>query len=481
MLSEPLTDTSADELAGTLNKPLTHAEALSSFQSLGDGQAPGLIDVSGFGVFSRGAQRARLLNLIDWMKRNEGDSLAVREVIDQLSPQHLQNIGKSLDDLRPNELEDFVDHLAPSLTGEELFQVFTEASTHTRIALVRAAGKTGDEVLESTFADLAQMDLLETHARVGDDLNPRDRELLLDLGQLGLDITGIFDPTFASDGANTLISLLRWDLVGAGLSAISIIPYVGDLAKVGKLGKWAQTVESAIDRMNEAHLAPLIRPILENINSGIDAAKGTVWNVLPSSVRNKLDEIQTKIGTALTRASNSNIFTSSTHSSARGSARGNVELSKAPENRIKNHDYIVDNGRATYRTNASGDVTDVTARIDSHTISDRPRRLESQQASVGNYGLPDDEGGHFIANSLGGAGERINLFPQNWEFNRGQGSTWRAMEEEWLELAQQGKTIDVEMDVIYGDPSNIHRPTNISVNYKVDGVSQGVREFENGY
>ena len=128
-----------------------------------------------------------------------------------------------------------------------------------------------------------------------------------------------------------------------------------------------------------------------------------------------------------------------------------------------------------------GDVTDVTARIDSHTISDRPRRLESQRASVGNYGLPDDEGGHFIANSLGGAGERINLFPQNWEFNRGQGSTWRAMEAEWLKLAQQVKTIDVEMKVIYGDPSNIHRPTNISINYKVDGLSQGVREFENGY
>ena len=55
------------------------------------------------------------------MKRNEGDSLAVREVIDQLSPQHLQNIGKSLDDLRLNELEDFVDHLAPSLTGDVIY------------------------------------------------------------------------------------------------------------------------------------------------------------------------------------------------------------------------------------------------------------------------------------------------------------------------------------------------------------------------
>ena len=126
-----------------------------------------------------------------------------------------------------------------------------------------------------------------------------------------------------------------------------------------------------------------------------------------------------------------------------------------------------------------GDVTDVTARIDSHTISDRPRRLESQQASVGNYGLPDDEGGHFIANSLGGAGERINLFPQNWEFNRGQGSTWRAMEEEWLELAQQGKTIDVEMKVIYGDPNNVHRPSIIVVEYSVDGVKQEGKNFQN--
>ena len=34
LLSEPLTDTSADELAGILNEPLTHAEALSSFNLL---------------------------------------------------------------------------------------------------------------------------------------------------------------------------------------------------------------------------------------------------------------------------------------------------------------------------------------------------------------------------------------------------------------------------------------------------------------
>ncbi|HRN07737.1 MAG TPA: hypothetical protein PLM95_12960, partial [Ottowia sp.] len=73
-----------------------------------------------------------------------------------------------------------------------------------------------------------------------------DADLALDLAQIGLDIAGIFDPTPISDGANTLISLGRGDWLGAGLSAVSMIPYVGDAAKLGKLGKYAQTVAKAI-------------------------------------------------------------------------------------------------------------------------------------------------------------------------------------------------------------------------------------------
>ncbi|MDO5088132.1 MAG: hypothetical protein Q4D74_11090, partial [Comamonadaceae bacterium] len=56
-------------------------------------------------------------------------------------------------------------------------------------------------------------------------------ELALDLTQIGLDIVGIFDPTPISDGSNALISLFRGDFLGAGLSAVSMIPYVGDAAK----------------------------------------------------------------------------------------------------------------------------------------------------------------------------------------------------------------------------------------------------------
>ena len=53
------------------------------------------------------------------------------------------------------------------------------------------------------------------------------------------------------------------------------------------------------------------------------------------------------------------------------------------------------------------------------------------------------------------------------------------MEAEWLKLAQQGKTIDIEMKAIYGDPNNVHRPSIIVVEYSVDGVKQEGKNFQN--
>lgn len=67
------------------------------------------------------------------------------------------------------------------------------------------------------------------------------RTLSLDLGQMALDVVGIFEPTPVADLTNAGISLLRGDLLGAGISAAGTIPYVGDAAKLGKLGHWAKT------------------------------------------------------------------------------------------------------------------------------------------------------------------------------------------------------------------------------------------------
>ena len=94
------------------------------------------------------------------------------------------------------------------------------------------------QLLDEVAPNLSPRDLQDVQHQMGQPPAPAkakgiDADLALDLTQIGLDIAGIFDPTPISDGANTLISLGRGDWLGAGLSAISMIPYVGDAAKLG--------------------------------------------------------------------------------------------------------------------------------------------------------------------------------------------------------------------------------------------------------
>jgi filamentous hemagglutinin len=69
-----------------------------------------------------------------------------------------------------------------------------------------------------------------------------------------------------------------------------------------------------------------------------------------------------------------------------------------------------------------------------------------QQCSVGKCGkcgYSNDEGGHLIAASLGGAGEKINIVPQASTLNRGD---WRAMENEFRDALKQGKNVTVKLE-----------------------------------
>lgn len=77
----------------------------------------------------------------------------------------------------------------------------------------------------------------------------------LDKLQVGLDAAGIADPTPIADGANAVISLgraafdperRREHLQNAGISAVSAaIPYLGDTAKLLKVGRAARKAEAA--------------------------------------------------------------------------------------------------------------------------------------------------------------------------------------------------------------------------------------------
>ena len=214
----------------------------------------------------------------------------------------------------------------------------------------------------------------------------QDRELMLDIGQLVLDVVGIFDPTPASDGANVLISLARGDLFGAGISAISIVPFVGDLAKVGKLGKWAQTVEAAVERMNDAHLAPVVRPYLEKISDLMEAAPQAAWNRLPTDVRNSLEELKGKIDSALGRT-----------------------VASVSRNYGENHvTWLRDENGNTIR--ASAVLREVFPK-DSHPRSNAESALTT---AIGHTGQPSDVGGHIIGHQfLGRDSGDFNIVPQH--------------------------------------------------------------------
>lgn len=87
----------------------------------------------------------------------------------------------------------------------------------------------------------------------------------LDMLQMGLDAVGVADPTPIADGANAVLSVARaaFDpahagehLKNAGISAISMVPYFGDIAKLFKYGgKAAKATGAAADAGHAANAA----------------------------------------------------------------------------------------------------------------------------------------------------------------------------------------------------------------------------------
>jgi hypothetical protein len=119
------------------------------------------------------------------------------------------------------------------------------------------------------------------------------RDLALDIGQLILDITGILDPTPVSDGTNTLISLARGKWLDALTSAVSIVPYIGDLAKTTKIPKYVHTLKKAI-RM--AHADPkwgkALRNLLEKLKKVLDEGWELAGDKLPDTGRRQFKELK---------------------------------------------------------------------------------------------------------------------------------------------------------------------------------------------
>ena len=68
-----------------------------------------------------------------------------------------------------------------------------------------------------------------------------------DVLSAALDIVGIIDPSGVADGLNATLQAKNGDYFGSLISATGVIPYVGDIAKVGKVGKDVKIINAAID------------------------------------------------------------------------------------------------------------------------------------------------------------------------------------------------------------------------------------------
>jgi hypothetical protein len=246
---------------------------------------------------------------------------------------------------------------------------------------------------------------------VADDVDgglARVQDLGLDLLQLALDLAGIADPTPASDGASALISLARGQWLDAALSGISIIPYVGDLAKAGKLPKYLRTVENAIELARRSpKYAEALLPAIQKIGKALD--------LLPVEGNRYLRQMKAGIDGFL------------------GSARAGKAAAALPDvskqfrvNRYANDgkEYLEVSGRLG-----------VPGKVRTHRSASAQRRVSQGTG---------DDAGHLIANEFGAPGGVDNLSRQNWIANRGAG-TYRDLEREWGNMLRNGTGIEVKV------------------------------------
>jgi hypothetical protein len=114
-------------------------------------------------------------------------------------------------------------------------------------------------------------------ARILDDL---PTSLKWDIVQLALDLIGIVNP--AADAASGMISLVRGDLLGAAISAVSIFP-IGDAAKLVKFRKYRISIEQLVGhaRRNE-RLARALETPLKQIDDLLGSIRGFVGEQSPT-------------------------------------------------------------------------------------------------------------------------------------------------------------------------------------------------------
>ncbi len=137
---------------------------------------------------------------------------------------------------------------------------------------------TGDDPkLLAKVPDLVQIE------RVEKDMKLAQKELAFELGQTVIDAAGIIDPTPISDSISAMMSLSKGDYVGAALSTVSIVPYIGDaLGKpikeahnAQRIAQLERKIEGLVKQLKE--LAPeRVAKAAENLTEAVAKGRATL-------------------------------------------------------------------------------------------------------------------------------------------------------------------------------------------------------------
>ena len=121
-------------------------------------------------------------------------------------------------------------------------------------------------------------------------------EIALDIGQMILDITGILDPTPLSDGTNALLSLARGRWFDAAINAVSIVPYVGDLAKTAKLPHYLTTIRKAVRfAETDRKWAAALRELFLKLKKVLDKGYKLSADKLPDAAKRQLIALKKEV------------------------------------------------------------------------------------------------------------------------------------------------------------------------------------------
>lgn len=248
------------------------------------------------------------------------------------------------------------------------------------------------------------------------------RALALDVTQICFDLVGLVDPTPISDGASALISLGRGDWLGAFLSGVSMVPYVGDLAKAGKFPKYLKTVERAINLARESETAArLLRPAMNKLDEAL--------SLLPQNIPNDLERLRQLVKRFLLE-----------NGVVRHVAAQLPDISQHFRFRPRWREGAFEFEEMSGRLGVPGQVM--------------THRSESAQRAIS--GGTGDHAGHRIGIQFGAPGDARNMSLQNANINtraprdlhetfRGPGGSYLDLESQWANQLRNGTGIEVRV------------------------------------